>query len=454
MAHETSKALRRRMIEDAKGIFPWRSILSGRGIDVGCGPAKLPYAECRGFDLEDGDANQLHKYFEPESFDYIHSSQSLEHMRSPDVVYDSWLRVLKPGGFIIITVPSWELYEGMRWPSVYNPDHKSTWSMNLKGSPAGVNHVHVPSWLERNIHRARPLLMRQLAENYNYTVGVADDQTWEENDAVEPWIEIVLQKPGGVGQLHFISEKQYFANTRAAKTFAHCGDLGDIIAALPIIRQLGGGHLYITDYKADYGQDLVKSMHDRHQLITPLLANVPYITGVEYVKELPPGIDYDLTKFRVVHKLNRTLTESQAAYLHLRNIDMAPWISVPPFELPPRTICVSRSARYHHDAFPWREIAARHHLRMHFVGLRNEHKAFCEYVQQNVTYVETGTLLDVARVIAGSEIFIGNQSSPCWIAMAMGHKLIQEVCAYTQDSMVVRPNARFIFNTPIDLNSI
>ena len=193
MANESSKAMRRRWCEDASGEFPWRQIFEGAGLDIGCGPDPLPFDDCKPFDLEDGDANHLTKYFKPCSFDYIHASQALEHMHRPSVLWD-WMTLLKPHGHAIITVPSWELYEGMRWPSVYNPDHKSTWSMNLRGSPAGKNHVHVPSFLAAGGAIAEVKLARQLDCNYDYSVGVTRDQTWEETDGVEPWIEFVLRR--------------------------------------------------------------------------------------------------------------------------------------------------------------------------------------------------------------------------------------------------------------------
>jgi hypothetical protein len=81
----------------------------------------------------------------------------------------------------------------MRWPSVYNPDHKSTWSMNLRGSPA-KHHVHVPTFVASQPGFAAPVLARQLDVNYDYKVGVTRDQTFAEDAGVEPWIEFVLRK--------------------------------------------------------------------------------------------------------------------------------------------------------------------------------------------------------------------------------------------------------------------
>src|SRR4051794_8109970 len=118
---ETSKAMRRRQ----KSSYPvdWKTIFVGRGLDVGPGDDPLMpewfagIAEMVLFDKQHGDANRLSAYFPPESFDFIHASQSLEHMFDPTACLKDWLTLVKKGGWVICTIPSWELYEGMIWPS-------------------------------------------------------------------------------------------------------------------------------------------------------------------------------------------------------------------------------------------------------------------------------------------------------------------------------------------------
>lgn len=194
--NETSKAMRRRLKEEADGGFKWSKVFKGKGIDVGCGSDKLPYKGCVGFDSNDGDANCLSQYFDRDSFDYLHASQCLEHMHNPFKALDNWIDVVKPNGYLVITVPSWELYEYMRWPSVYNPDHKSTWSMWQSGSPAGSDHVFIPSLVEHLKAQGHEVpIARLIDENYNYDLGMRRvDQTWKEEDGVECWIELVIQK--------------------------------------------------------------------------------------------------------------------------------------------------------------------------------------------------------------------------------------------------------------------
>ncbi len=142
--HEASKALMRRL-HDIR--FATRYFI-GHGIDVGAGSDSLAqYAEqfpliqsCRDWDIQDGDAQYLAS-IPDESLDFVHSSHCLEHMVDPREALSHWLRVLKPGGHLIVTIPDEDLYEQGVFPSTWNPDHK--WTFTL----------HKPqSWSNRSIN--------------------------------------------------------------------------------------------------------------------------------------------------------------------------------------------------------------------------------------------------------------------------------------------------------------
>src|SRR3546814_3492720 len=64
-----------------------------------------------------------------ESYDFVHSSHCLEHLRDPEEGLRNWFRILKPGGHLIVTVPDEDLYEQGIFPSAYNPDHKWTFTI-------------------------------------------------------------------------------------------------------------------------------------------------------------------------------------------------------------------------------------------------------------------------------------------------------------------------------------
>lgn len=190
--NEASKAMRRREIEDRLGIFNWSDIFVGSGIDVGCGPDKIKYSSCIPFDFEHGDANYISKYF-TKQFDYLHASQCLEHMHNPYDAIIEWLKIIKVGGHAIISIPDWVLYEGEVWPSRYNPDHKSTWSFTRESSPS-KNHVNIYKFLQYLQPFAYPKRALLVDNNYNYRLAASVDQTFNETDNVEAFIEIVLCK--------------------------------------------------------------------------------------------------------------------------------------------------------------------------------------------------------------------------------------------------------------------
>ncbi len=142
--HESSKALARRL-HDSR--FATRYFM-GHGIDIGAGRDSLgnqrPFfpglASCKAWDLPDGDA-QLLATVADASLDWVHSSHCLEHMRDPREALANWLRVLKPGGHLIVLVPDEDLYEQGIFPSTFNSDHKWTFttSKHSSWSPRSVN---------------------------------------------------------------------------------------------------------------------------------------------------------------------------------------------------------------------------------------------------------------------------------------------------------------------------
>lgn len=233
------------------------------------------------------------------------------------------------------------------------------------------------------------------------------------------------------------------ADRHPAARFYHTGDLGDIIAALPVIRQLGGGELVIGNH-----QPLAPGWRpmegNRFEAIRPLLSIQPYVLSVRF-ETGPAQVDYDLSGFRSVYSRRATLAHAQARWLGVGELNLAPWLEAEPSPETRGRIVVARSARYHHPYFPWRRFVRRYGERLVFVGLREEYEAF---VRDHggagvVQHRPTQTLLEVASLILGSDLFVGNQSSPCWIAMGLGHPMIQETHPSIHDSIVIRENARF-----------
>lgn len=108
-----------------------RQYFSGRVIDVGCArDLVVPSAEP--FDWEQGDAQNILKYRGPESYDCVHSSHCLEHMKDVPGALRQWWALVKPGGYLVLVVPDEDLYEQGVFPSLFNEDHKATFRLHKK----------------------------------------------------------------------------------------------------------------------------------------------------------------------------------------------------------------------------------------------------------------------------------------------------------------------------------
>jgi SAM-dependent methyltransferase len=109
-----------------------RELLRGRVLDIGAGDDPVT-SEAVVFDLKQGDANRI-TAFDAASFDCVYSSHCLEHMRDPVASLDNWWSLVRPGGHLVLVVPDEDLYEQGVFPSRFNSDHKSTFTIAKKSS--------------------------------------------------------------------------------------------------------------------------------------------------------------------------------------------------------------------------------------------------------------------------------------------------------------------------------
>jgi SAM-dependent methyltransferase len=147
-------------------------MFKGQGIDIGAG--NDPQINCTPWDKEQGDAQKMQGVLDNE-YDFVYSSHCLEHMVDVKESLSNWIRILKPGGLIYITVPSYEWYEKCTWPSRFNSDHKQSFSLDLRRNQVGrQNHWHffddlVPLMPRIGIVNASLMLL-----DYDFNKGVMD----------------------------------------------------------------------------------------------------------------------------------------------------------------------------------------------------------------------------------------------------------------------------------------
>ena len=131
--NETSKGLVRRL-HDVRFVTRY---FVGEGINVGAGFDHLSFygslfplmSGVKEWDVEDGDGMLLESVGD-ETYDFLHSSHCLEHLQDPMLALSNWIRVVKPGGHIIFTVPDEDLFEQGVWPSLPSgSDHLTSWTI-------------------------------------------------------------------------------------------------------------------------------------------------------------------------------------------------------------------------------------------------------------------------------------------------------------------------------------
>jgi hypothetical protein len=113
------------------------------------------------------------------------------------------------------------------------------------------------------------------------------------------------------------------------------------------------------------------------------------------------------------------LTPDQATQARI-----TPWLTVPnPRPISGRPWVINRSRRWipPSPGPRWAEwkIEGREALAV-FVGLESEYQAFRQETGWDIPWYQTEDQLDLAEVIAGAEVFIGNQSQALALAIGLG----------------------------------
>lgn len=118
--------------------------------------------------------------FPDNSQQFVYSSHCLEHISDYKQTIKEWLRVVKPGGYIITVVPHRDLYEKkLELPSIWNGDHKRFYT------PASLLKEFEIS-LPVNSFRVRHLQDNDKHHDYS--------QPNEEHSKGEYELELVIQK--------------------------------------------------------------------------------------------------------------------------------------------------------------------------------------------------------------------------------------------------------------------
>lgn len=231
------------------------------------------------------------------------------------------------------------------------------------------------------------------------------------------------------------------------------GDVGDSVILLGILAQLPGGpHKLLLTTSQQTKMKTLPEVYRWNALLKPLAEAQNYI---EECRPLAPQdhVDWASGGFRGsgLHSRSSSLFNAQLAhFVHTKGFGQAitpvlKWLSVTPSPKSKNRIICARSGRYRNGSFPWKQIVQHYGDKLLFVGLKHEHAEFCSHWGM-VEYQPINDFLELAQVIAGSELFIGNQSSPMAVAEGLKHPTIQETSTDPADCIYFRENAQWVDN--------
>jgi SAM-dependent methyltransferase len=190
---ECSKSIARRL---ADSNFT-RRYFAGDGVDIGGKPDPLAlYQELfcrmksvRTWDWDDGDA-QVMGGVPDKQFDFVHSSHCLEHLVDPFAGLRTWFRIVRDGGYLVITVPDEDLYEQGAFPSTFNRDHKWTFT-TFKTASWSKQSINIIDLIRDLGETADLIRLEQLNSSYRFELP-RYDQTL--SPVGECGIEFVIRK--------------------------------------------------------------------------------------------------------------------------------------------------------------------------------------------------------------------------------------------------------------------
>lgn len=228
------------------------------------------------------------------------------------------------------------------------------------------------------------------------------------------------------------------------------GDLGDATYLLNILKNLPNGpHTLLLQSSTATKVRGPEGVVQFSRIFAPLANAQPYIQDCR-IHQRGDQVDWASAGFRMAsYEHGQTLLRAHVNHLvkvHKigNEIDgKDQWITVDPSPETKGKIVINRTGRYRNETFAWDEVVRHYNHRLVFVGLQHEWREFIAHFGY-VDFRPTDNLLQVAQLIAGSELFIGNQSCANACAEGMKHPLIQETSTVHPDCIYVRDNAQHV----------
>jgi len=229
------------------------------------------------------------------------------------------------------------------------------------------------------------------------------------------------------------------------------GDLGDLVYLLGVLSEVPNGpHTLLLQTSSETKIKTDADLKRFADMVIPLAKRQPYIADCRILQG-DDVVDWRSQGFRGKGRWCPMVTLLGAKAYHLQMClgygqhikGQNAWLSVDPMPAASGRVIINRTGRYRNPYFPWPEIVNFYGDRLVFVGQPHEYLEFCSQFGM-VEFHRTHHLLEVAEIIAGSDLFIGNQSCANACAEGLKHRLIQETALDIPDCIFIRPNAQHV----------
>lgn len=233
-------------------------------------------------------------------------------------------------------------------------------------------------------------------------------------------------------------------------TVSSSGDAGDCTYLLCILKHIPGTpHALVLEPSPQTKAKGLDGVMRLFNLIGPLASIQPYVKTCHIITP-DDRVDWRSADFRIQHyQRGQTLMHA-----HLNNLiethgighninGNSAWLTCGVSPESAGRIIINRTGRYRNPFFQWAQVVKHYRNRLMFVGLHHEWREFCGHFGY-VDYRPTVNMLEVAELIAGCELFIGNQSCPNAIAEGLKKPLIQETDLTFPDCVYSRADAQHV----------
>ena len=194
-------------------------------------------------------------------------------------------------------------------------------------------------------------------------------------------------------------------------TFKHSGGMGDLILGLPTVKELGGGLFYLHT--------------SEHGVLGKLLEVQPYlkVESLPFAEWKEKQVTHNLDLFRTISK--ESIAAMHADAFHVKPDFTKPWLfNIPPKKVAKIVIHDTGRQRFPGYTVDWNLLRG-HEKDCVFIGYKtSDYRIFLEDRKLDIPHYETKDLYEVAQVIAGCDLFIGNSSAPYTIAEGLKKPLV------------------------------